>query len=112
MSRRELNNMLSNLQGKFPCLHPVRLRLTRKMDDKEFGHCEEGKHKGEQIIILTLNASLCSGALFVVLIHEYAHAMDWRPDHVHCSTGDHPPSWGINESTLWTYINDEQFVWG
>jgi hypothetical protein len=39
-----------------------------------------------------------------VLIHEWAHMLDWRPHHPLIHT--HGPTWGVMYATIWQRYHD------
>lgn len=108
MTPRDLRALVTVLQATFPTLYPTRLRLVGSNDKNLGPDCWGvtyiGKVKGEPCIVIKLLKTLAWPANFLVLLHEYAHAMTWKPDHQ--ETDDHhSPEWGIAEHRLWTWLN-------
>lgn len=111
MSPRDFRKLLALLQHTFPTLHPTVLRFVRDDDpaiEGAWGVTTLGTRKGdegkrEDIIIIRVAKSLPWPANFLVFLHEYAHAMTWRPEHQE-NEEHHSPEWGIAEHRLWAWL--------
>ncbi|NIQ55886.1 MAG: hypothetical protein GWN71_21725 [Gammaproteobacteria bacterium] len=118
MTGKQLRAVAARLEVVYPCLHPVRVKLTKALgphlrDDGEPLGCTWGdtrvvKTKGQEILEIRVNVGLDPIARFMVFVHEYAHAMSWRPGHqIDADVFDHSPEWGLAEARLWVYFADE-----
>ena len=80
--RRKLMRLHRQLQRKFPTLYPTSLRLVPDLGEL-VGSCHHGVVRGKDRLIITLVREYDYQLLAELLYHEYAHAMEWRPDHQH-----------------------------
>lgn len=116
MKQHELAQWLGDIQAVFPTIFPVEIRVTETLgpahkDGKTagctWGTTVRGKRKGEPVIRILINKHLGPVAFYLVLLHEYAHAMSWMPIHMEeAQQYDHQPEWGICEARLWAHFSD------
>src|SRR5690554_2848940 len=86
--------LLEALRETFPTPYPVTLRWVPRLADDRFGVT---RRIGRRFVI-TLSESTCSRKHDVVetVLHEYAHAIDWRHDRVERrNRPDHPEEFWI-----------------
>jgi hypothetical protein len=120
MNGRELRAFNSRLQTVWPTLHPTKVSLTKQLGpalSKEgklglgacWGDTGVRKVKGQEVLLIRINVYMtCPIARFMVFVHEYAHAMSWRPEHqLESDVFDHAPEWGLCEARLWVWVSDE-----
>jgi hypothetical protein len=119
MTGRELRAFNARLQTVWPTLHPTAVTLTTALGpalakngklglDACWGDTGVRKIKGQEHLLIRINAHMDPVAKFMVFVHEYAHAMSWRPEHqAEADVFDHAPEWGLAESRLWVWISDE-----
>ena len=108
LKRSEVKKLLSLLQERYPTLHPVRIERPKIIDgsDKSFGETEVRKFSGKTMLVIRVAAWLPYPADWMVLIHEYAHAMNWRPAHQE-NDEHHGPEWGLAEAKLWKIVGGD-----
>lgn len=123
MNARQARDFYDRLQTVFPTPFPVRLSFVdmgpahREGDTRhcDWGETVLGKEKDDTgkwrvVIRIKINRDLFQQptALYLVLIHEYAHAMSWAPTPAMSDAEqyDHQPEWGICEARLWSSLTD------
>lgn len=105
LPRRAYRGMLKVLQRRFPTLYPVRLTFTKALDEC-WGMTTTSTYRGDPVLSIRIRSDLTWPADFLVFIHEYAHAMEWRPDHQE-NWEHHSPEWGVAEARLWKWFAGE-----
>jgi hypothetical protein len=113
---KELKRWLSDIQDVFPTIFPVEVSVTSKLgpahQDGNTAGCTWGTtvramRKGQPVLRILINKNLDPVAFYLVLQHEYAHAMSWMPLHMEeAQQFDHQPEWGICEARLWAHFSD------
>ena len=108
ISKYEMPCFISILQDRFPTLHPVKIVKTKELNrNEEWGETTVRKIKGKDYLVIRIASWLPHPADFLVLLHEYAHAMQWRPEHQE-DDEVHSPEWGICEAKLWRFVGLEK----
>jgi len=97
---RELH---SQLQALFPAPLPTILTITSKLKNT-CGECEIVKRYGKKHLLIKLESGQLLNPTFDVLMHEYAHAMDYKPEGF--GEDPHGPHWGIHMSKLYTWWDE------
>ena len=99
---------LHNLRSTCPTKHPVTVRRValRPLIDV-YGDCDlKPGGKSGPYFLIRIDAALPLGFAFMILLHEYAHALTWfdNPDH------DHGAEWGTMFAELWReYMQDGDY---
>lgn len=87
---------------------PTRYRVKVILTGKSLGGGTAGDTRvvrpktGSRYFEIRIRRQICPVARYMVLIHEYAHAVSF---HV-ASPLDHLPEWGLAEARLWAYESD------
>lgn len=96
------------LQRRFPTLYPVTLKMTTKLEPETWGETLVVRRGGKKHLQILLRKGLPYPADLIVLLHEYAHCMVWRPDHQDsCREGDHDGEWGLAVARVERWYADE-----
>jgi hypothetical protein len=94
---------LVKLRVMLPPIWPVKVRRV-KMED--WGDCSFVKHsKQGPHFIIRISNELSDSAQFMVLLHEWAHALSWGSDTHHIR--NHGPEWGISMSRVWQTLLED-----
>lgn len=89
---------LKSLREECPPRYPV--WVVRKKLNDQWGYCEFDEAKGRFLIVL--NSTAHPNFMLDLLIHEWAHAMDWfSPED---GDTDHPASWGVAYARAYTAV--------
>ena len=91
---------MRSFRERFSTLHPVILRRT-KLED--WGDTGLVTRKGFPHIMVRVNSTLSSEAQFFVLVHELAHALQWRANE-DGRESDHDGEWGIAYARIWEVL--------
>ena len=82
-------------------MHPVSLRRC-KLPDDSWGDTSIGKRDGKPVIVVRVSTELPHEAQLFVLVHELAHALQWRPDAAEeTRENDHDAEWGVAYARIW-----------
>ncbi len=103
-NRRRLRAVVKKLQLVMPTLYPV--------EKVEFKPCEDawGSTRVKQTkdpsapptFIISIHSEIDDVAKLFVLVHEYAHAAQWRVIHQeNLREKDHDPEWGVCYAKVW-----------
>ena len=95
----EVRKLFIQLTGQFSTIHPCLLQLTKNLPDGDWGDTGVVRRKGKPYLLIRVSTKLSLEAMTMVLLHEYAHAMEWRPEHQHDSP-DHGAAWGLAVSRV------------
>lgn len=107
MRRKEMREWISRWQEELPTLYPVVLKISSKFDRDEWGETGVETVKGRKVIVVTIRKDLDPVGRFMVLVHEYAHAMQLRPGAQEDADTDHSGEWGLCVSKVWQHIQGE-----
>ena len=102
----EVRRLFIMLTGMFPTIHPCLLEITKKMPKDEWGDTGVCKRGGEKRLVIRVSSLLSREAALLILLHEYAHAMEWRPDHQHGFVA-HNAEWGVALAQIWTWYTPD-----
>jgi hypothetical protein len=109
---KEGRAVVKSLQGTYPTIYPVVLRFTSEGWDSilDWGETRLAKRKGKKVFLISINSTLCHAGQFMVLVHEYAHALAWpaTDKQADAEKFHHSPEWGIAEARLWALVGDEK----
>lgn len=99
----KLRRLIDKMQIVYPTMVPVKLVFSKRgWDEGEFGDCGIEERGGKVFLEIRINANLPSTTQFLVLWHEYAHALQWRhPKQEISRAQDHDPEWGIHLAASW-----------
>lgn len=101
------------LSSKWITPYPTELKWVAKLETKTASKGIDKRHYGEvylrnRKLFIRLSKELCGhnyDTMIKILIHEYAHAMDWR----HCRMKidkDHPRAWGMYYADIYDSFYD------
>lgn len=102
LTDREARSRLRKLQASLPCIYPV--RFERAALKGCWGECDMVTRKGRRTLMIRVDETLSWPADFLVLVHEYAHARNWKPDKLEyheSAEADHGPEWGLKFAEVW-----------
>jgi len=111
MNGKELSKLVRKLQIVAPALLPVSVTTRGKLGGG-YGTCEIIKRKGEPRIKITINSFKDFSKEEVVdilqtqlLIHEYAHATQWRvPRQEVGRASDHDSEFGVHYAKIYKLL--------
>lgn len=98
LTKKDCNKLIAHLRNFLPTDIPV--KLTRdKMDPGHHGECYlvvPKKDPDKAYYRIRINKLLSWDAQWVTIIHEYAHALQWRGEAQESTRlSDHDAEWGI-----------------
>jgi hypothetical protein len=102
----EVRKLFVMLTGMFPTIHPCILKVTTKLPTDEWGDTGPCKVGGKDHLIIRISSRISREAMLLITLHEYAHAMQWRPDHQHGAV-DHNAEWGVALAQIWTWYTPD-----
>ena len=90
---------MSSFRALFSTLHPITLRREKIAD---WGDCSLGTRSGKPVIVVRVNSTLPVEMQLLVLLHELAHAVQFRHDEAEeLRESDHDAEWGIAYARIW-----------
>ena len=98
-----LRQILRYLESKYPTPYPVALHFTRIPLRGERGATV--RHGRVLRILINLNLDMYHAA--ETLVHEYAHARDWRHERQDKTRKHHASEWGVSYAELYSDFYDE-----
>ena len=103
-NRRRLRAVTKKLQLVMPPLWPVSIEFKTSEDSWGSTRIKSVEGKDAKLII-TIHPEIDEVAKLFVLVHEYAHAVQWRPQHQeNLRRGDHDAEWGIHYAAVWELV--------
>lgn len=83
------------LKEHLPALLPVKVYLRQLKDELGYCYLASDDAGNPSHFIVAIEKRITYDAMWQVLIHEWAHARSWRPEHPNCSCEDHGPEWAL-----------------
>ena len=102
-SEKDLRRLKAHLKLNFPVDLDVRFRRVL-IPEGQMGDCSlvVPKSGKDAYFLIRIDKRLPLVAQWLVTIHEYAHAMQWRPPIQESQRlADHDGEWGLCEARLW-----------
>ena len=100
-SATEMNRLMRSFRERFTPLFPV---IVRRMKlDGEWGDTGISVRKGKPHLLVRIEKSLSPEAQMLVLVHELAHCIQWRPNEEYRES-DHDAEWGVAYARLWSQL--------
>jgi hypothetical protein len=99
-----IRQIFAQLQALFPTPLPTLLTLSTKLVE-HIGDCQEVTRGGKQYLLLRLEKGLSLNHSLELLFHEYAHALNWRPEGFE-EDEDHGPHWGLYMSDVCSWWDE------
>lgn len=84
-----IRKVMRRLRQELPTHIPVVVRRRTGIARDSLGYCT----RQEDHFCIVIDAKLSQVLALNVLVHEYAHALSWTPEHP--SFEDHGPEWGV-----------------
>jgi len=107
ITEKDLRKLKHHL--KFVLHTDLEVRFRRvEITDGSFGDCSlivPKKDGQDAYFLIRVDRRLPRAAQWLVLIHEYAHALQWRPPIQETQRlSDHDGEWGLAMSKCWTEV--------
>lgn len=96
---RAWRDTISLLRVAFPCAYPVEVRRVKFTPKSDRWADTTLRTKGRWHFIIRIDRALQEPARSLILMHEWAHALAWHPNHR--SVEDHGPEWGVAHARIW-----------
>ncbi len=90
MNAQDRRKLLARLKLVYPTLWEVKRVEYKTLE--EWGHCRVVVPRKDDVppyFVIAIDQRLDDVAKALILVHEYAHAMQWRPDHQEESRSSH-----------------------
>lgn len=95
MNGRTLRKDLVRLEAKHPAAYPAIIKVG-KLPPEDRGYCGKVKRRGKTYFLLTIAAGMTDFSQRETLVHEYAHALDWRSERQETGRDRHHcDAWGV-----------------
>lgn len=103
MTPARLKKVVEQLSVLFPPFCPVIVQRTKKaLAAGEFGDVGLTKRGGKPQLLVRLNANYDEWVQLAALLHEWAHCVQWRPEHQEeRRENDHDAEWGVIFARIW-----------
>lgn len=95
--------------GLLRSAHPPRLPVVvERRNIRHLGGTNLTKRRGRECFVITISKKLPLFIAWMVLLHEWAHALSWNDD----AEVDHDDAWGAAYAMLWREHHEDADYWG
>lgn len=104
VTEKDLRALKARLKLNLPTEYPVRYKRV-ELKGGEMGDCDLVVGKKETYFSIRIDKRLPLVAQWLVIVHEYAHALQWRgPVAESIRLDDHDGEWALAEARAWTEV--------
>ena len=109
MTSDDLRKLRQTLRLNLPTDRPVKF-VRKEITDGAMGYCRlvvPKKEGAEPYLVIEIDKRLPPVAEWLVTIHEYAHALQWRGEVQESQRlEDHDPEWGLAEARVFNEVGE------
>ena len=104
VTEADLRSLKNRLKLNLPTEYPVKYRRV-EIKTGEFGDCDLVAGKNGPYFSIRIDKRLPLVAQWLIITHEYAHALQWRgPVAESMRLDDHDAEWSLAEARVWTEV--------